>query len=46
MTEQTWAIKMPKKLEKYIGKVHGEMAPGERIPVNTKMDESQRDLQQ
>lgn len=40
------AVKMPKKLEQYIGKVRGEMAPGDRIPVDTKMDESQRDLQQ
>lgn len=35
---------MPKRLEKYIGVVRGQMAPGERISVDTPMDDAQRDL--
>jgi len=45
MEQQTQAIKMPKKLEQYIGVSRGSMAPGDRIPVDTEMDETQRDLQ-
>jgi hypothetical protein len=46
MEQHTQAVKMPKKLEQYIGKVRGDMAPGDRIPVNTEMDAAQRDLQE
>jgi hypothetical protein len=45
MEQHTQAIKMPKKLEQYIGAIRGDMAPGERIPVDTEMDAAQRDLQ-
>ena len=38
-------IKMPKKCQKYIGKVFGQMAPGPRVPVTVEMDRSQRDLE-